>query len=63
MSDQFTLEKLDDLEPQSVFDSKLLKIIRDLHFRICALEEARKLHIEEIRVLRRRIDRARLGFR
>jgi hypothetical protein len=57
MSDQFTLEKLDDLEPESVFDSKLLKVIRDLHFRICELEEARKLHIEEIRVLRRRIDR------
>ena len=61
MSDQITLEKLDDLEPESVFDSKLLKIIRGLHFRICELEEARQLHIELIRTLRRRIDRARIA--
>jgi hypothetical protein len=38
MTDTVILQKLDDLEPESVFDSKLLKIIRDLHFRICQLE-------------------------
>lgn len=38
MTDTLILQKLDDLEPESVFDSKLLKIIHDLHFRICEAE-------------------------
>jgi len=57
------LKKLDDLEPKSVYETKLLKIIRDLHFRICALEDrtraigeiqvsVRELQVEVRRLLR-----------